>query len=616
MVLGLAVSGQQPIMSKIKNFRVPGYYRTTTGASQTTKLEWLLSGREAQPLASGQVQIQDLRLEYYSAEGATNYLITATDGLFDRATQTATSSGALKVQINGGQLELEGTGFSWEHTNSILVISNNIKTLIRDRYNIQISADRFEYAPAASNAVYRGRVVAQDTNMSFRCESLSVLVPQSGGQVSRIVAETNVVVENRQDQSRATAQRALYVRTEVAEAIELTGNPAWQRGPREGRADVLRYDRLSKTILASGNAYMKLPKADFSQTNSLFAALTPGSATNVLSALMPSVEAYAAEIETLTNGAAFRGHVRINDPTPGVAGQLACDLLRLTTTTNNQLISVLMDGNVSISQGSRVRVAAQRALFTQATETVEFTGSPVWTMEGREGSADRLQFDLKNRVLLADGQAKLTLPLDDTSQPLWAFASPDQPRISAPTNIFVKAEARQYQIGAGLVRFDQNVNAQEWRDGRINSTLKCGMLDVMFKGSNQVENVRAETNVLFEKTDLPKASRPALTQWLKCDRVQLAFRDGKPDNLTAEGGVEFHQADRRVSGSKLAYNPKTQELVWSGSPVRVESPEGSLASDYIVFDQAGQRRIARGHIQIEVNVEKVQAEDQNRWLRP
>jgi lipopolysaccharide export system protein LptA len=611
---GIDVLGQQPIMSKIKNFRVPGYYET--GPNETAKLKWVVSGQEAQPLSGGQVQIQGLLLEYFSKTGETNIAIVAADGRFDRATQSATSAGPLKVEIYNGQMILEGTGFFWQQTNSALVISNNVRTTIHDqkefKQDINLTANEFEYNPNLDRAVYRGQVSVQTTNMSLRCETLLVLIPPTGGQINSLIAETNVIVEGKQDQSRATGMRAQYTRNQNQELIELTGNPAWQFGPRQGSADLLRYDRLSNTILASGHAYIKLPRNDMAQPNSLFSALNP--TNKVTGTTNQFIEVYADEFESVTNGAVFRGNVKIDDLSQlDAPAHLRCQQMRLVTDANKKLESAILNGDVLIEQATRARVAAQKAVFNQTNEVAEFTGSPSWLFEGKEGSADRLVFNLKNRSLLADQHARMKLPRDNASQPLWSLQDTNQDKPAA--NIYLEAQADQYTIDLGLVKFDGHVIVKEWRNNQANSQLACGLLQVMLNRSNQVEGVTAEHNIVFEHSDPPTANKTNASQVLTCKRMKMLVLAGKPGTLTADGGVEFKQADRSVTGTSMTYDPQKDELTWLGTPVRLKATEGSLVSDRIVLDRKTQRRIARGNIEIQINLKQIKMSD-NKMLKP
>ena len=48
--------------------------------------------------------------------------------------------------------------------------------------------------------------------------------------------------------------------------LELTGDPRWQAGPREGKGDRIRVNLPHDEMLVRGNAYMRLPAAEMGQS--------------------------------------------------------------------------------------------------------------------------------------------------------------------------------------------------------------------------------------------------------------------------------------------------------------------------------------------------------------
>ena len=80
-------------------------------------------------------------------------------------------------------------------------------------------------------AIYSGNVRVDDPDMKLTCEWLVVDLPQSGGRVSHIVAETNVVINGTDSKGQpmhATGDKAVYdfqVKDSMTnETITLTGN--------------------------------------------------------------------------------------------------------------------------------------------------------------------------------------------------------------------------------------------------------------------------------------------------------------------------------------------------------------------------------------------------------
>ncbi len=81
--------------------------------------------------------------------------------------------------------------------------------------------------------IYHDNVRVDAPNMKLRCEWLAADLPQNGGHVTNIVAETNVVIDAADDKGQkmhATSDKAVYVYNVqngvTNETVTLTGEPA------------------------------------------------------------------------------------------------------------------------------------------------------------------------------------------------------------------------------------------------------------------------------------------------------------------------------------------------------------------------------------------------------
>ena len=88
--------------------------------------------------------------------------------------------------------------------------------------------------------------------------SLMTLTLAGTNELQKMVAEHQVVI--RQEDKQFTAERAEYTGTNGV--LDLTGNPAWKAGLREGKGDLVRVNLAHEEMLVSGNAVMKLPSAE------------------------------------------------------------------------------------------------------------------------------------------------------------------------------------------------------------------------------------------------------------------------------------------------------------------------------------------------------------------
>lgn len=116
-----------------RDFRIFDYYR----GSQRPKA--LLHGQEAEYLKNP-IPVRRVTIETYLESGQTNLQATAETCVADRAQRVAYSPDPVRFQVGDGRFSLTGVGFHWNQTNSVLIISNSVKSLIRgDLMQIDIS---------------------------------------------------------------------------------------------------------------------------------------------------------------------------------------------------------------------------------------------------------------------------------------------------------------------------------------------------------------------------------------------------------------------------------------------------------------------------------------------
>ena len=116
----------------------PGFGRVTGGFNMPdfypppnqNQMKSQLSCAEAEPLAGGQIRMKQVKLESFQVSGMLEWTVLASECTYDTATRSASSPGALRMTSGNGQLVIEGTGFRWEQTNSVFVISNQVRTTL------------------------------------------------------------------------------------------------------------------------------------------------------------------------------------------------------------------------------------------------------------------------------------------------------------------------------------------------------------------------------------------------------------------------------------------------------------------------------------------------------
>lgn len=94
------------------------------------KLKLRLTGAEASPLPGGLMDVKQLRVETFNLDGKTEIIVSAPQCTYAPMDGLASSSGRLKLQTGDGKFRVEGEGFLWRQTDSLLIISNRVHTVI------------------------------------------------------------------------------------------------------------------------------------------------------------------------------------------------------------------------------------------------------------------------------------------------------------------------------------------------------------------------------------------------------------------------------------------------------------------------------------------------------
>ena len=90
-----------------------------------------LSGAEAEFQSGGLILIHGLKLQSFATNARVEMSIESPQCVFDTAQNTASSAGHLEARSGDGRIFIEGEGFLFQQTNSHLIISNRVHTVIR-----------------------------------------------------------------------------------------------------------------------------------------------------------------------------------------------------------------------------------------------------------------------------------------------------------------------------------------------------------------------------------------------------------------------------------------------------------------------------------------------------
>jgi lipopolysaccharide export system protein LptA len=156
---------------------------------------------------------------------------------------------------------------------ALLVVTASLTACAQSNTNAAPPAPRLLAIDSDSESIdgigrtvaYRGNVRATDPDMKLTCELLVADLPRTGGRISHIVAETNVVIDATNSNGQAmhtTCDKAVYIfnveNGVTNETVTLTGNPQPRVIVPEGtnEADVIIWDRANNGLKFIGNQHV------------------------------------------------------------------------------------------------------------------------------------------------------------------------------------------------------------------------------------------------------------------------------------------------------------------------------------------------------------------------
>jgi lipopolysaccharide export system protein LptA len=182
---------------------------------------------------------------------------------------------------------------------------------------------------------------------------------------------------------------------------------------------------------------------------------------------------------------------------------LASGVLTLELPMNErQLRRILAERDVAVdyTNGAVIHATGQAALFQPDTDRIVMTGAPTWRVDQAQGGADELIIDRTNQLFQANGQARLRLP----NQSLGSLGSltasdPNASRSAASTNRWIDIRSESYEFHTNWAVFRDHVRVTDSLDDQARGSLACTLLTVIFSGSNQLQQLVAEKEVVIQQ---------------------------------------------------------------------------------------------------------------------
>ena len=316
---------------------------------------------------TGSVRVDNVQLDLScatltiqrSTNGAIQRMVAERDVNIVRKLDRSRATGGLAVYTANQENEsVELTRDArWEDgqrhgTAEIFIFDLNNNTLRAER-NAAMTLPRSEIAQPGwlqgqSAPAAPAKIGAAGTNqfVEITSEVMTIDLPATNRPARTIVARTNVVILSPADQSRAVGELAVY--REATSVLELSGNAAWQAGPRQVRGQTLLFDGAKQSFLARQQAYLKLPLASLGAQS--FLSAQPLEASTTKSMPPQFLEVSADECEYLSDRLTFRERVRGRFLEADVArGTLDCGFLALHF-HSNQVESAVAHEAVRVEQ--------------------------------------------------------------------------------------------------------------------------------------------------------------------------------------------------------------------------------------------------------------------------
>lgn len=593
----------------IKGFNATRYHP----APNFRQMELKLVGSEAVQLpgAGKQFRITKPHFTSYRTTGETEVIIETPECLFDETNpkaRTISSEETLSMRSGAGDFSITGRGFRWHQDQKTLIISNDVRALVRYTNNappLEITSRWFEFDAEERRGIFHDNVRGEDTNQVFTCELLTIsattnkaaktqgssainLAGANRGGLDYIEADGGLTVIGKQPGQRAKAKRGIYRHAEGR--MDLIGDAKWEYEGRSGEADRFTIWQKGEDIDASGQVRVTLPQGELGAASGL---LSPTN-TTAKSTSTNLVTIFADRFTKRGERLLADGNVRITDGT----NQLTCAKLEGKHSRNQpQEGSAIATGAVFVGRADG-GIHSDRADYSKAKEEILFTGNPRFLQGEINGTAERVVVHTMTREIRAENNVAVSFPLPAGSGS-WMNLLPNEQtnQVAKPKRtdqkISVTAQTFQFRDRRGL--FTGDVVAREMPADGSESRMRADEIEILLATDQKhAESLQARKNVVCERGTVGVTNGPAEYSRLECATLTAQLNPATSEfvNLVADGGVELRQPTTFAQGTKAVYTHADQVLRLLGDP-RIEMPQGVYrSSQELLWDNLNQ--IVRG----------------------
>jgi lipopolysaccharide export system protein LptA len=487
LLVGLVrASVAQPTLSG----KVSGGFQAPTSTDSDGRRH-LVRGESMEPRGDGVLDLTGPRVTRFNPDDTPDMFIESAQCLYNTKAGVASSVTNLQVRTADGRFSLQGIGWHWDLSGSLLTISNQVIANVQKaalagsgtstNQKVQITSGRFQQEGDA--ATFLDNVVVKDGEDTLRCDKLNIQFVKPGG-ARKIEAIGNFDLVQRE--TRIQAGRAIY---DVKEnTIRILEQPKWNVSRREGSAETVFIDRTAETLAADGSVYMKLPLTNLVLTTTptdRSAPTNPPAGDRFVEIRSDRFE-YSDERSNRLAQAVYVGNVQASQ----AGAILTCKTLAATFGSSNRLTRLKALEEVVISSAQN-KVSGREADYDVENDKMTISGDPRWQMDQMTGRSETLVFLPKTKEILALKNVELTV----TGRSLGALVSATNQ--TAATNSPLKISAESLAHSERVSVFNNDVVVADER-----GTIECAQLTLVSGQTNELQRIIAEKDVVLRQPNL------------------------------------------------------------------------------------------------------------------
>jgi lipopolysaccharide export system protein LptA len=238
-------------------------------------------------------------------------------------------------------------------------------------------------------------------------------IGEGTNELQRMVADQRVIIQD--GTNRLTGGHAVYTATN--NLLELTKNPTWKSGLREGRGDLEQLKLQQNEMTVRGNAYVKMPAQDLGQSD--FAAFSHTNRPAQKAQTDQFAEIFSQSYTLSQTNGYFSGGVRIVHPQNNwVCSELSFQRPQEGGRVDRMVAQRAVRFDSTDANGQKTSATGDQAVYTYSVtdgvtnEVLKLTGNPA-TLVGTNGFSFKspvIDYDMIRKQVIASGPYRIGPP--------------------------------------------------------------------------------------------------------------------------------------------------------------------------------------------------------------